>query len=203
MMTVEEKPDITYNDIGGYSAFRSIGPYQRLGLLSLLFEWHHAQVEGANREDAGSRRAADVACTLLDSAAVVTVGLACLLDSAGVTVGLASLLACLDVLTQLRNRGLLFPQPERFVSLGIDPPKGILLFGPPGAQRFPFLFQQRAACTSCTMASPHHGSFGPRPAVHAIYEGMACRKWSEVPQVRERPSPHELWPTGPTHASSV
>ena len=25
-----------------------------------------------------------------------------------------------------------FPQPEKFVTLGIDPPKGVLLYGPPG-----------------------------------------------------------------------
>ena len=29
---------------------------------------------------------------------------------------------------------ILTPQPEHFVNLGIDPPKGVLLFGPPGAE---------------------------------------------------------------------
>lgn len=43
--------------------------------------------------------------------------------------------------------------PERFVALGIDPPKGVLCYGPPGArpqqrQHGPHLHHLNALCSS-------------------------------------------------------
>ena len=105
MMTVEEKPDITYNDIGGNK-----DEIQKLREARLLHLLHP--------------------CTT-SSSSTTTTNLHLLLPLLHRVHPHLTLL--LPLLPQVLELPML--HPERFVQLGIAPPKGILLYGPPGARR--------------------------------------------------------------------
>ena len=126
MMTVEEKPDVTYSDIGGCKE----------------------QVENLLTDRAvirvAPRRSSPATCM---SARTQSRGLLpCVLDSAcfhllaipflgGSPVTWSSACSASGALQIEKMREVVelpMLHPEKFVALGIDPPKGVLCYGPPG-----------------------------------------------------------------------
>eukprot|EP00976_Prorocentrum_cordatum_P063608 1177151-Prorocentrum_minimum.AAC.7 len=157
MMTVEEKPDVTYSDIGGskeqiekracvclsqtgrkFGVARGIRGFERVynkwrvrrdnpfllrasGLLSMSsvfmkrksIKTRFSPASGSRKEVQRWTRAC--VCKRQD--------------------GMASLIGsdCVGLLTQMREVvEMPMLHPEKFVKLGIDPPKGVLCYGPPG-----------------------------------------------------------------------
>ncbi|CAI7827817.1 unnamed protein product, partial [Closterium sp. NIES-53] len=90
MMTVEEKPDVTYGDVGGCK--------EQIEKMREVGGW----AEGC---------------------AVLWPALPCIRPS-------PHFLLATHIYSQVVELPML--HPEKFVKLGIDPPKGVLCYGPPG-----------------------------------------------------------------------
>ena len=105
MMTVEEKPDVTYADIGAHVCFAP--PRWLLPVGS----WTSAKSGLAGPPQ------------MQQTSQPLKTALSC---AAG---------GCKEQIERMREVvELPMLHPERFVALGIDPPKGVLCYGPPGAR---------------------------------------------------------------------
>ena len=110
MMTVEEKPDVTYSDIGGCK------------------EQVRPELQHVGRITVGKTTCADPSKILREPAQYRHH------SGANSSHDVPILAVCAQIEKMREVVELPMLHPEKFVQLGIDPPKGVLCYGPPGMQ---------------------------------------------------------------------